>query len=198
MLICPKCNIELDKNGTVLGVFWVCPSCKGRAIAVDVIRKAVPKGVVDKLWQTARTGGYPQKRQCPSCRAMMSEVSIDIDKDKTEYIDVCTNCFFIWFDQGEYEGLPKVPLTKADADKLPAEARLILGRAQVSLYNEKKEMERQEKEVMDSIAAAIRNPAILPFMIIRIIFGLSMTVYKCFKDERFDEDVPYDECGKLR
>ncbi len=52
----------------------------------------------------------------------MNEVSIP-GKEKEEYIDVCTNCHFLWFDAGEYESLPEIEQKPTWQETLPQAAR---------------------------------------------------------------------------
>lgn len=137
MPICPTCKTELDKKSTSLGLLWVCPSCDGRAVSVEVVKKAVPNDIVDKLLDAVRSGRHPQKRRCPACGEMMAEVPIT-NKGRTGYLDACTGCSLIWFDPGGDEGLPKVPITSKG--KLPAEV-------EKEPAGDGKEMEEFEKTV---------------------------------------------------
>jgi Zn-finger nucleic acid-binding protein len=186
MPICPKCNTELNKTGTPLGFIWVCPSCNGRAIAVDVLRKTIPNHIVDTLWQTVRSGQYAQKRRCPACKGMMAEVAIN-NKDKTEYIDVCKGCFFIWFDPGEYEDFPKVPPTKAVVDELPAEAKKLLALDNYEAFKERQEMVEKGLEHVVSVLG-VAHPALGWWGIIRAIYGLSREVYERIEKNRHPDD----------
>ena len=140
MLSCPDCNTVLIKNGTPLGIFWVCPDCDGRAVSIEVVRKAVPRPIVNKLWMRARSGHYVAERRCPACKRIMHEVPI-IEGDETKYFDVCTGCFFIWFDPGEFEGLPKMQIARTLEDELPMEAKKALALAQLELVKERQDVE---------------------------------------------------------
>ena len=47
-------------------------------------------------------------------------------------LDVCTNCYFVWFDPGEFEALPPAPPSQDAAERnLPLEARLLLAKMDV-------------------------------------------------------------------
>lgn len=141
MLICPGCKTSLTKSSNTLGLFWVCPSCDGRAVALEVVRKAIPRPIVNSLWQRARSGQYPGSRKCPACKRTMTEVPI-ISREKTEYLDVCTGCHFIFFDPKEYERLPKLPIAKEPKDDLSPKAREALALAQLEVL--KKDQEAKE------------------------------------------------------
>ncbi|MHC4302000.1 MAG: TFIIB-type zinc ribbon-containing protein [Planctomycetota bacterium] len=103
-----------------IGFFWVCRSCRGRAIAVEVLRKVVPKPVIYNLWQTARSGKHGGDRPCPSCLRPMTEIPLVAD-GLSEQIDVCTGCHLIWFDRGEFEALPRTASRKPTRRKLTDE-----------------------------------------------------------------------------
>ena len=112
MLTCPSCKETLDKKRGKLGFFWVCSSCKGRAMALEVVKKVTSRQAVNALWQRARAGRHDDGKQCPACRRRMTEVPI-VSGEKNEYLDVCTGCHFIWFDPREFEALPKSAAAKA-------------------------------------------------------------------------------------
>lgn len=97
--------------------------------------------MVNHLWQRARSGQYAGTRPCPACKHRMSEVPIII-KEKTEYIDVCSKCHFIWFDPHEFEHLPKLEIKHPQSQPLSMEAREALALAR--LESLKKEQVQQE------------------------------------------------------
>ncbi len=106
MMTCPSCKKTLERKRNRLGLFWICPECKGRAMTLQVARKAIPRQAIYALWQRARAGRHGDGKQCPACRHRMTEVPIS-SGEKTEDLDVCTGCHFIWFDPKEFEFLPK-------------------------------------------------------------------------------------------
>ena len=111
MFTCPPCNVFLSKQSSAaLGLTWVCPSCHGRALTLELLRHAVPQSLVNRLWQRARSGQYATPRRCPACRQPMAEVPIIPAESQTTYLDVCTHCHFVWFDTQEFEELPRIPV----------------------------------------------------------------------------------------
>ncbi len=120
MIFCPSCETTLSRRTSKVGFFWVCRSCHGRAFTVQTIRKVIPRGVLNSLWQTARSGRHTGTRNCPSCWRPMAEVPIDAG-GLAEQIDVCTGCHFVWFDRGEFEALPKTSVRKPRRKRLSAE-----------------------------------------------------------------------------
>jgi membrane associated rhomboid family serine protease len=141
MLTCPVCKTSLSKNSNKLGLFWVCPSCDGRAVSLEVVRKAIPRPIVNRLWQKARSGQYSGNRKCPACKRSMKEVPI-ISRNKTQYLDVCVGCHFIFFDPQEYEFLPKIPVVKEPEDNLPLKDREALALARLEVLKEEQEAEK--------------------------------------------------------
>ena len=119
----------LAKKRGRLGFFWVCPSCQGRAMTLTVVQKVIPRQVVNSLWQKARDNRHSDGKTCPACKRRMAEVSISCGH-RTENLDVCTGCHFIWFDPREFESLPKnaapkVPKASQISDK-EKEARALI------------------------------------------------------------------------
>ena len=105
------------------GVRLGCPSCRGRAMTIEMLRKSVPQPLVNRLWQRARSGEYPANRSCPACKRRMAEVPIALAADTTLHLDVCTGCHVIWFDPQEFESLPNCPPKRAQSEPLSPEAR---------------------------------------------------------------------------
>ena len=122
MYYCPTCRIPLEKNPSKFGIFWSCPSCNGRATSIYVLRKVISQEIVNKLWQRAKSGQYEKFRICPVCRKDLPEVPV-ISNKKTICLDICTKCYYVWFDSSEYESLPKVELPKSEEEELSPEAR---------------------------------------------------------------------------
>ena len=146
MFTCPQCNVPLGKqNSPTLGLTWVCPSCHGRALTLELLRHAVPQPLVNRLWQRARSGQYATPRRCPACRRPMAEVPIIAAESKTMYLDVCTGCHFVWFDTREFETLPKIRTKSSEEEALPQKAREALALAPLEAL-------RQESATMDTLA----------------------------------------------
>jgi Zn-finger nucleic acid-binding protein len=122
MYFCPTCNIPLTKGSNQFGIIWVYQECKGRAISLYVLKKALPNQIVKDLWLKAQSGQYEKFRECPVCRTSLPEVPI-VNENKTIFLDVCTNCNFIWFDNREYESLPKIEIPESQQTELPQKAK---------------------------------------------------------------------------
>ena len=136
MFTCPKCQTVLSRTKNDFGLFWVCPSCKGRAVTLEVIRKAISQPVVSKLWNIAKFGSCPQKRTCPACKEPMSEVHL-VRGSETSYIDVCPFCHIVWFDTDEYDQLPKMVVEQKLTDEMSPEAKEAFAIAQVKMMSER-------------------------------------------------------------
>lgn len=138
MFTCPHCNVTLiRRKSPSLGLVWVCPSCKGRAMTLEMLRKAVPQPLVNRLWQRARSGEHETIRSCPACKRRMAEVPIALPAGRTLHLDVCTGCHFVWFDPQEFESLPKCPPKPiSNDDALPPKAREALALAKLDALNQ--------------------------------------------------------------
>jgi membrane associated rhomboid family serine protease/Zn-finger nucleic acid-binding protein len=123
MFICPNCNIALKTIKSDKGVFWLCTSCDGRSATLALLRKDIPAITVNEMWQSAKSGNFPRRRDCPACLKKMAEVPILVESGK-QNLDVCTVCQFIWFDYGEFATLPRIPVVSKVENTLPEEARL--------------------------------------------------------------------------
>lgn len=66
----------------------------------------------------------------------MVEVPIIPGKDRTVCLDVCTNCYFIWFDPLEFESLPKLTQKPSDFDGLSGEAKKVLALARLEILKQ--------------------------------------------------------------
>jgi Zn-finger nucleic acid-binding protein len=117
MYFCPTCKKPLKKSSNQFGIIWVCPECKGRAISLYVLKKALPDKIVKDLWLKAQSGQYEKFRKCPVCGTSLPEVPV-VSENQTVFLDVCTKCNLIWFDNREYESLPKTEIPKSQEQAL--------------------------------------------------------------------------------
>jgi len=92
-------------------------------MTLELLRKAVPPPLVNRLWQRARSGQYQTRRNCPACKRQMTEVPIAPAADRTIYLDVCMGCHFVWFDPHEFGALPKLPVKPPESEMLSPEAK---------------------------------------------------------------------------
>ncbi len=143
MFECPECHVALKKVDSNPGVYWSCPSCRGRAVTVSLLRRLLPKDIVNQMWQAAWAGTCPQVRNCPSCAKPMKEVPAGTDEVRFN-LDVCTLCQTIWFDSNEYESLPEKMRELTFEERIPQEAREILAINRVRQIREEAEAEWEE------------------------------------------------------
>ncbi len=122
MFDCPNCHVDLQKAEGNPGVYWRCPACGGRAATVSLLRRLIPREIMNALWQTAWSGSYPRRRDCPACGRPMAEVPAG-DESTRFTLDLCTLCQTVWFDAEEYESLPKKIREVRTDERLPPEAR---------------------------------------------------------------------------
>jgi membrane associated rhomboid family serine protease len=131
MLTCPICEESLGRKRGKLGFIWVCPSCQGRAMTLEMVKKAIPRQAANALWQRARADRHGDGKRCPACKRRMSEIPISPGEKKV-YLDVCTGCHFVWFDPKELESLPKSAAAKAtDARQMSDKEKEVLALARL-------------------------------------------------------------------
>lgn len=94
---CPKCHVPLTTVKSSAGVFLRCDSCNGRSATLSLLRRSIPANVLNELWQSSKSGTFPQSCTCPACPNRMVEVSASTERGK-QYLDVCTICQCVWFD----------------------------------------------------------------------------------------------------
>ena len=128
--VCPSCEIALQRMQQKSGIFWKCTSCGGRSSTVSLMRKHVPREIVNELWQGIRNVDYPEIRQCSCCPGMMEQIPIDLPGGQV-LLDVCSRCQFVWFDADEYEQLPLKSLPVDTKTELPYAARETMATWQV-------------------------------------------------------------------
>lgn len=139
MLVCPNCQDRLQRTMAEKGVLWICPSCGGHAASISLLRQLVVQEEVNKLWQKAWQASERGSRVCPACQNHMFAVPVT-EGPETFQLDVCKGCQFVWFDQQEFEAMPRVPppppQTK-EADSLPQAAREIIAIEKARLIGER-------------------------------------------------------------
>ncbi len=144
MFFCPKCKIPLKKSSGPFGFFWLCPNCSGKAVSISILRKSVPASIVNEFWSRVKSKEFPEKKYCPACDQLMSEVPI-VHGEKSIYIDICKKCNFIWFDSNEFESLPRTEIYEVkEKEQLPMKAREALAKLEIEFMAKK---QRQEDAV---------------------------------------------------
>jgi membrane associated rhomboid family serine protease len=118
-------------------------------MTLELLRKAVPQPLVNRLWQRARSGEYPANRSCPACKRRMAEVPVALPADKVLRLDVCTGCHFVWFDPREFEALPKLPPKRIESDELSQEAREALAMAKLDILKQQSSLSGLANESPD-------------------------------------------------
>ncbi|MDC0358728.1 rhomboid family intramembrane serine protease, partial [Oligoflexia bacterium] len=102
MYSCPNCQIPLRAIKSGHGVYWSCPTCRGRAVGLGVLRKSAASDVYKEFWTLAYQGNGNNRIACPSCKNSMIEVTSTVAGQEL-LLDVCKLCYIFWFDTDEYE-----------------------------------------------------------------------------------------------
>ena len=143
MFVCPNCEAPLarseqrfDKLTTPMnaggrgGVFWACSTCGGRTATLGMLRRTAGEHVASELWALAGDSANEGKRRCPACEHSMRVISVPAAGSALQ-LDVCTRCYFVWFDPKEFESLPAAQSLAGKENALPLEARLMLAKVDV-------------------------------------------------------------------
>lgn len=143
--LCPVCGVPLAPSKNALGVYWSCPSCDGRLVALALLRKTVIRAAINEIWQQAQQAAVGEKR-CVECRHPMRLLPAK-HPILTISLDVCVPCTLIWFDPHEFEALPALPPVQQEAAELPPAAREALAMAKVNAIREQYEQKADQPEV---------------------------------------------------
>ena len=144
MFYCPTCKRPLKKSSGMFGVFWLCPSCSGKAVSLSILRMSAPPVIVNEFWTRVKSQEYSHKKECPACKSAMSEVPI-MKGEKAVYVDICKKCFFIWFDYKKFESIPQDEIYEVtEEESLPLKAREALAKLEIEFMAKK---QRQEDEL---------------------------------------------------
>lgn len=123
-LECLHCQSPLQRVRKPNNIYWACPRCGGRSSTIALMRRMMPKELINRLWQDARHSNAPRLRSCPACQQKMAPLSVP---GQPFMIDVCRTCTLVWFDPAEYDALPKAPPPPPlHIEELPPKARQIL------------------------------------------------------------------------
>jgi len=132
---CPRDQRPLHRRTGPQGVYWFCPTCNGRAVGVELLRRTVAQAAVDQIWNAAREQRVAGGRPCPSCHDLMHEVS---SGPSGPAVDVCRVCRFVWFDPTEYDQIAPEVLPAAER-ATPDRATEILATAQAEAIAKRSE-----------------------------------------------------------
>ncbi len=128
MFTCPNDQSALIRSPGPFGIAWTCPACRGRAVGIGVMRKAITDETVTHLW-VASGSGSARGRDCPCCLSPMVEVAGSEAPDEAR-VDVCRKCQFFWFDPMEFESFPAHPAPPPERE-MSQDAREIMAIAEV-------------------------------------------------------------------
>ncbi len=167
MYRCPSCSTELMKSTSPFGMYWSCPVCMGKAVSLSVIRQAIPEPIINEFWRKVTSIEHSQKKACPACNKLMSEVPIDINNEVFEYIDICRTCFFIWFDSDEFEALPQVEIPEEVIENLPYEVRLALAEYNIEQIATQRGKEIEAEQVKKEISVELLVVAVVLLIIFK-------------------------------
>lgn len=102
---CPHCSVALEMKKTEGGVIYACSVCGGFSVGLGLLKRKMDPDVIQKVWRKAAAEGKAGAA-CPTCPRPMSVVTIEVASGSID-IDVCTNCYHVWFDKSELEKLSK-------------------------------------------------------------------------------------------
>jgi membrane associated rhomboid family serine protease len=103
-----------------------------------MLRRTAGEHIASTLWSLAVEGAGEGQRHCPACEHPMRVVSLPAPESAWQ-LDVCTRCYFVWFDRKEFESLAAAPSAAVKEQGLPLEARLMLAKVDVEALDPRPE-----------------------------------------------------------
>ena len=118
---CPTCSASLGRTSTGDLDTWECPAQHGFALTMSEAYGQLQDDEIALAWKQAREGTAPDlPAACPMCHVAMRRIDLAFDSDEaleespgdTENlgavaIDVCVDCQVFWFDNDEFDQLPR-------------------------------------------------------------------------------------------
>jgi len=101
---CPICSTPLKTVRQRGGLFYLCPSCHGRAVTLPQIRRVAGDGFATGLMRQINANSTFGSRPCPFCTRQMRVFSAN---NPTMELDACKPCGAVWFDPQEFETVPE-------------------------------------------------------------------------------------------
>ncbi len=134
---CPICGDELRLGQHGELDYWACPHAHGLAMTLSETYGQLQDDEISQLWALARQAA-PGPLKSPFDHRQMVRFELGYDDDEiphgapgagpqlgTVELDVDVEHQFIWFDEGEFEELPKdLPNEEPSAEVLAREAQI--------------------------------------------------------------------------
>lgn len=138
MPACPICVKPLDTLRQREGLFYLCPSCNGRALTIPQIRRVCSDRLAARLLRLIQLSRRQGERACPFCARRM--VVVQTQEPALE-LDACRPCSVVWFDAPTYEALPEGTVETTSSLAMQATEIVAMNR-----LRELKEREREREE----------------------------------------------------
>ncbi len=142
MFTCPRCKIPLHSAAGPRGRYLCCERCSGRSATVGLLRKALKREEINRVWGAIERGERPAQRDCPSCRSPMQAVSIGLPGGPVE-LDGCRSCQRVWFDGGEFDRFTPRSPEQVVKPELPDEARRMLAQVELTRFDRSRERDEE-------------------------------------------------------
>jgi len=104
MPVCPNCATPLNTIRHREGLFFLCPTCEGRAVTLPQIRRVAGDRFATSLLRQINANAYFGRRPCPFCGRRMRQFN---SAQPPLELDACKACAAVWFDPQEFEAVPE-------------------------------------------------------------------------------------------
>src|SRR6266567_5337926 len=104
MPTCPNCATPLNTIRQREGLFYLCPTCEGRAVTMPQIRRVAGDRFVTSLLRQINANSFFGHRPCPFCGQRMRQFNSAVPPLE---LDACKPCGAVWFDPQEFETVPE-------------------------------------------------------------------------------------------
>ena len=153
MLTCPNCTTPLNTMRQREGLFYLCPTCNGRAVTLPQIRRVAGDRFATNLLRQINTNPNFGERSCPFCGQRMRQFN---SQQPPLELDACKTCGAVWFDPQELESVPEGAVESPD--EVRWRAAEVIARERLEQMKEKGVSDSEPDEEWKTIPAFFGFP----------------------------------------
>ena len=105
MSACPRCKELLVVAPSPWGVFYVCRTCRGKAVTLPVLRRLTRPERLSESWRSLQAGTRGDLC-CPFCTRALLRATLGTPP---VVLDACVPCQLVWFDDRELDSVAAQP-----------------------------------------------------------------------------------------
>jgi membrane associated rhomboid family serine protease/Zn-finger nucleic acid-binding protein len=163
MPYCINCKKALSQKYTEFGLIYNCNKCSSKMVNASVLKKKhIKSELFHEMWSNAKHDTERKGRKCPSCFSVMSLQNFQHEDHLVE-IDICTHCFTLWFDTGEYEEVPLEPVIEKIVVEDSPEVKLAQAKLDIELFKFQRNLDKQDSKLPPGVFNTVASMLGFPF-----------------------------------